>query len=54
MVGNSPVKSVSRQGISFGCALAIAISWGVNKSILWAIFHGICSWLYVIYYAVSR
>jgi hypothetical protein len=41
-------------GISFGTALAIAISWSVNKSILWAIVHGFFSWLYVIYYALTR
>jgi hypothetical protein len=41
-------------GITFGTALAIVISWSVNKSILWAIIHGIFSWLYVIYYAFTR
>ena len=38
-----------------GCsssALAMAISWTANKSLLWAIVHGLLSWLYVIYYAV--
>lgn len=44
---------MARTGISFGTALAIAISWSMNKSILWAIFHGLLSWLYVIYYAVA-
>jgi hypothetical protein len=39
-------------GIGFGTALAIAISWSANKSILWAIIHGILSWVYVIYYAI--
>jgi hypothetical protein len=39
-------------GISMGSALAMTISWSVHKSILWAILHGVCSWLYVIYYAV--
>ena len=43
-----------RAGIGFGVALAIAISWSVNKSILWAIIHGILSWFYVIYYALTR
>jgi hypothetical protein len=43
---------VTRAGISFGSALAIAISWSVNKSLLWAVIHGLLSWLYVIYYAV--
>ena len=31
---------------------AIAISWSANKSLLWAIIHGLLSWLYVIYYAI--
>ena len=48
------VKSVAKAGVSFGSALAIAISWSVHKSILWAIVHGIFSWLYVIYFAITR
>ena len=47
-------KEVVRSGISFGSALAIAISWSQNHSILWAILHGIFSWLYVLYYALTR
>jgi len=47
-------QEATRVGISFGSALAIAISWSVNHSILWAILHGALSWLYVIYYAVTR
>ena len=38
--------------VSFGCVLAIVISYTANHSILWAIFHGIFSWLYVIYFAI--
>jgi len=45
---------MARSGISFGSALAIAISWSANKSILWAIFHGLLSWLYVVYFALVR
>lgn len=45
---------VTRAGVSFGSALAIAISWSVNQSVLWAIIHGILSWLYVIYYIIVR
>ena len=41
-------------GVGFGTALAITISWSVNKSLFWAIVHGIFSWLYVVYYAVTR
>lgn len=43
---------VTRAGISFGSALAIAISWTANKSLFWAIIHGLLSWIYVVYYAV--
>lgn len=45
---------ITKVGVSFGSALAIAISWSVNHSILWAIIHGIFSWFYVIYYALTR
>lgn len=41
-------------GIGFGCALAIAISYANNHSILWAMFHGVLSWVYVIYFAVFK
>jgi len=42
------------KGLSFGSALAICISWSQNESILWAIIHGLLSWLYVIYFALVR
>lgn len=48
----STKTEVTKTGITFGSALAIAISWSVNKSIIWAIIHGLFSWLYVIYYAI--
>ncbi len=44
----------ARYGITFGAALAIAISWSINKSILWALLHGFLSWIYVIYYVIVR
>lgn len=37
-------------GISFGSCLAIVISWTSWHSIPWAIFHGLCSWAYILYY----
>jgi len=43
-----------RSGVTFGSAMAIAISWSVNKSLLWAIVHGVFSWFYVIYFALTR
>ena len=48
------IKEVVKRGVSFGSALAIAISYTAHKSILWAIIHGILSWLYVIYFVVTR
>ena len=39
-------------GISIGAALAIVLSWEANHSVLWAIGHGLCSWLYVIYWCI--
>ena len=47
-------QQVARAGIGFGSALAIAISWSVNHSILWAILQGALGWLYVAYYAFTR
>jgi len=44
--------TAAKAGIGFGTALAIAISWSANKSILWAILHGLLSWIYVLYYAI--
>lgn len=45
---------VVKTGISFGSALAIAISWSLHKSVLWAIIHGLFSWFYVVYYLLTR
>lgn len=41
-------------GFSLGTVIAVALSWSANHSILWAIIHGFCSWLYVIYYALFK
>jgi hypothetical protein len=45
---------MAKAGVSFGSALAIAISWSQHQSILWAIIHGFLSWLYVAWYALTR
>jgi hypothetical protein len=45
-------NEVAKHGIGFGTALAIAVSWSLNKSLLWAIVHGLLGWIYVVYYAV--
>ena len=54
MTGRNVSVEVVRSGITFGTALAIVISWSKNGSILWAILHGILSWFYVIYHALTR
>ena len=46
-------KEIIKNGISFGSVLAIVISWTMNKSIVWAIIHGLLGWLYVLYYVIG-
>ncbi len=36
-------------GVGLGTIIAVVVSWSRNKSVLWAIIHGILGWLYVIY-----
>ena len=38
----------------FGTPLAMILSWSKNGSILWCIAHGLASWFYVIYFALTR
>ena len=40
--------------LTAGNIIAIIISWSLNKSVFWAIIHGICSWLYIIYYLIGN
>ena len=48
----SAAKSTVKTGISFGCALAMVISYTTWHSVGWAIFHGILGWIYVIYFVL--
>jgi len=47
------IEKGAKAGISFGSALAMVISYTAYKSIGWAIFHGLLSWVYVIYYIIK-
>lgn len=47
------VKSTVKSGISFGTCLAMVISYVTWHSIPWAIFHGLLSWVYVIYFVLT-
>ena len=44
----------ARVGIGLGSAIAVAISWSLHKSILWAAVQGFFGWFYVIYFAFTR
>ena len=52
MMSNVSAKATV-DGLSFGAALAMVISYTHNHSILWAIIDGLLSWLFVIYAAVT-
>jgi hypothetical protein len=45
---------VTQTGIGLGSVIAVVCSWDRNRSILWAILAGILSWIYVIYFALTR
>ena len=49
-VKSGNVKKTVKSGITFGSALAMVISYTTWKSVGWAIFHGLLSWVYVIYF----
>ena len=53
--GNSRITQTAvNNGIGIGSAIAIVISWDRNKSVLYALLHGILGWLYVIYFVIVR
>lgn len=39
---------------SLGATLAVVLSWDKNHAVLWALFHGLISWFYVIYYVIAN
>jgi hypothetical protein len=41
-------------GIGLGSIIAVVASWSRNKSILWAIVHGLMGWIYVVYFVFTR
>jgi hypothetical protein len=51
---NQTTNTVAQTGIGLGSAIAIVCSWQRNRSILWAILAGLLSWVYVIYFALTR
>jgi hypothetical protein len=53
-IANQTTNVAAQTGIGLGSAIAVVCSWQRNRSILWAILAGIFSWLYVIYFALTR
>ena len=51
---NQTAQTVTQTGIGLGSAIAVVCSWERNRSILWAILAGLLSWIYVIYFAITR
>lgn len=47
-------EGAAKAGIGLGSAIAVAISWSLHKSIVWATVHGLLSWIYVIWHALTR
>ena len=54
-------SEASKPGLIFGgsfwglgMTIAVVLSWSRNASILWCILHGLLSWIYVIYFALTR
>ena len=47
-------QTAAESGIGLGSAIAVVCSWQRNRSILWAILAGVFSWIYVIYFAMTR
>ncbi len=50
---NKTIEKTVKSGITFGSALAMIISYTTWKSVGWAIFHGLLSWVYVIYFVLK-
>jgi hypothetical protein len=44
----------AKYGVGFGSAVAIAVSYVNNHSLLWAIVDGVLGWIYVVYFALFR
>lgn len=47
------VHKTVKSGVTFGSALAMVISYTTWRSVGWAVFHGLLSWLYVIYFILK-
>lgn len=46
--------TIIEKGVGLGTVIAVVTSWSRNHSVVWAVFHGLCSWLYVVYFVITR
>lgn len=46
--------SFVHDGVGLGSVIAVVCSWQRNRSIMWAILAGLLSWVYVLYFAITR
>ena len=54
IVNSNEGERLVHYGIGLGSTIAVAVSWSQNKSMAFAILHGILGWLYVIYYLITN
>ncbi|MCX9148300.1 hypothetical protein [Erythrobacter sp. WG] len=47
-------NTATQAGIGLGSAIAVAISWSLHKSVVWAAIQGFFGWFYVAYYVLTR
>ena len=47
-------KAILDSALGVGSIIAVVASWSRNKSILWAIVHGLMGWIYVVYFVFTR
>ena len=47
-------QTAAQGGLGLVAIIAVVCSWDRNHSILWAIIAGVLSWIYVIYFALTR
>ena len=49
---SNTTRLYSRTAIPGGI-IGIAMSYAINKSLIWAFLHGCCGWIYVLYWLFS-
>lgn len=54
ILANIDSQTAAQGGLGLGAIIAVVCSWDRNHSILWAIIAGVLSWIYVIYFALTR